>query len=802
MSSSSQVPAHSTLTDENDSTSSQTEAKELKKVKLLVESLETDGFRNIKQLQRDEYFSFNEETQSLQVAPILFKASKDAKKRTWLGAYIRFTLKNSVSLRKISSILSSDGVKVGHVQIQRKHEELIRFCSFHNATASLSPHSSPLINMKTFLAGISESSQQRQFEETVLELNSFLNHTERHETILEHTTFSKELYDIFMSLDGTSARLKTKLSPFAEKCVAFFIIGVKNEKRPLFLQDLLRFANHLLRLESSTKGALTECWWRSFKKRHKKFGFCATVKINHVVESKKKTAEKLDEELFGKLLKLKETRDFSLDRVFNADETFFNSRKNEYNLRLVGQKGTVLHTSNIKNTQKSLEHITMMFTVCASNDRCAPIVPPYFVYARKGQESEIEKGDWKQYSNINVPDNIFPLRSSVKGWFSERIFDDWIRHFCYWTECSPTNPALLLIDSAPCHKNIAFSKYQRENGLYIRTLPPGRTWLLQPCDTNVFNEIKIFMTSLERKSQQLKSARSMPLPVSTPIPMSLPEQEKRRILLLEKLEAFKIFYKCVKYRRYKDIIKANPSASFKRSQPLLIESLNTPSLEMLEDPKFYEIENIKTSTKRFFKELETQRNAFKPIVDKIVAGEVVGAKRKRTPVESVRLPSMETRSSSSSSIAAENSAAVVEKKETKSMKGKRLLRNEIFTRFFMAYFTHNFNDNGRKAFFEMGLWPPRYEKFQIYRDLEELKRQEGRHRLANDELKRDLSGVFQSVVNFAKGAQTMIKIEQELDAFPMFKHIIHPAPLIPRKSSSSSSSSASLNSTDFDPYAV
>jgi hypothetical protein len=80
------------------------------------------------------------------------------------------------------------------------------------------------------------------------------------------------------------------------------------------------------------------------------------------------------------------------------------------------------------------------------------------------------------------------------------------------------------------------------------------------------------------------------------------------------------------------------------------------------------------------------------------------------------------------------------------LKGRRLLRNQLFSRFFAVYFTTDFNSYSNQAFTKIHLWPPSYELFCKYRESMTATRNEGRFKNANAALEKDVR-LMQDAVN-------------------------------------------------------
>lgn len=603
------------------------------------------------------------ESRELEIDPDFLHALDTTDKRVLVGAHVRILFEKALSLRKIATALSTERHKINHVKIQRKVDEIKPHEYVH---AAIELERRPKDGHESILESLNDALEHRQFDETFSSL-----HCSLHRAVSDS---EKETYDHLLSFKHVQSfctRQSTKLSPFAEKCVAFLIVSMNKNNKPLLLKDVIDFANRLLQIENPDlreRKPITESWWNSFKKRNKSYGFCATVKVKPLDKTDTRSVETAEKHFFDDLERFQKDMNIPPYRVFNADQTHLNSDKSEKNLRVVGQRGTVVRSSLTTNLAKSLEHITVMFAVCASDEENASIVPPYTVYARQAQTSHLEKAGWEKFTDLPIPDDVFPLRSTKSGWFSQEVLDDWIDHFVKWTNCSPSNPALLLLDSARFHSKISPVTCGKR-GLYVKILPAGRTWLLQPCDTNVFNHIKNSMARLERLQMSAQLSSSVVSRKSGPDQV---DQNRSRLRCFEKFVAF--------------VKKTLTSSEFPD------ETCSMQNREKWTTAEFHDPKNAAALVRAFSNSLRNEIDSARelPVRDSTTSTSSssansaarVGEKRSReSEVQAHR------RVNSTGFVAGVTRHGPVRK----VLKGRRLLRNQLFSRFFAVYFTTDFN---------------------------------------------------------------------------------------------------------------
>ncbi|XP_015903872.1 uncharacterized protein [Parasteatoda tepidariorum] len=125
--------------------------------------------------------------------------------------------------------------------------------------------------------------------------------------------------------------------------------------------------------------------------------------------------------------------------------------------------------------------------VCMNASGC--FVPPLIVWPTKSIT--------KKVTNHTPPGSIWACHSS--GFVTTHIFMMWFDHFIKHTCPSSSNPALLLLEGRkPYVRNIEILDKAKENHVFIVSLPPNSSQLLQPLENSFIKSFKVHYTSETR----------------------------------------------------------------------------------------------------------------------------------------------------------------------------------------------------------------------------------------------------------------------------------------------------------------
>lgn len=106
--------------------------------------------------------------------------------------------------------------------------------------------------------------------------------------------------------------------------------------------------------------------------------------------------------------------------------------------------------------------------------------PPVFVFPRVRYKDSFINGS---------PSGSLGL-ASRNGWMVAELFIDVLKHILKHTQCTLTNPILLLMDNHCSHISIEAISYAKEHGIVVLSFPPHCSHRLQPLDVSVYNPFK------------------------------------------------------------------------------------------------------------------------------------------------------------------------------------------------------------------------------------------------------------------------------------------------------------------------
>ena len=248
---------------------------------------------------------------------------------------------------------------------------------------------------------------------------------------------------------------------------------ILREKAQLFYQQLHGDSS------SSTFQASTGWQWR----------FCQRHGIRQLSLQGEKLSADLDapDPFREKLLKLIEDEGFTLEQIYNCDETGLY-------YRMLPEKTLAARSENeAPGMKKQKERITLMACSNATGSHKLPLM-----FVGKAQNPRCFK---------HVNKSALPVKyyAQMNAWVDSVIFADWFhkefvpavkKHMS--EKCLPVK-ALLLLDNAPAHPNESIL-LSSDKSIKAMFLPPNTTALIQPMDQGVLESLKRrYRKSLLRK---------------------------------------------------------------------------------------------------------------------------------------------------------------------------------------------------------------------------------------------------------------------------------------------------------------
>ena len=239
---------------------------------------------------------------------------------------------------------------------------------------------------------------------------------------------------------------------------------------PLIMEKARSFFTKLYPEADAENFKASNGWLTRFKARH---GIRNVQLRGEILSADSSVVAPFREEL----TKVMTDEGYSLDQLFNADETGLWWRMTPM---------SSLNPSGICscNFKKAKERVTIMACSNASGSHRLPLV-----VINKSAKPRC----FKQMDMDALPVHYFP---QTKSWMDCQIFSKWfherfipsVKKFC--KEKGIEEKALLLIDNAPSHPSAATLQSADDGKIKAMFLPPNTTAILQPMDQGVLDPCK------------------------------------------------------------------------------------------------------------------------------------------------------------------------------------------------------------------------------------------------------------------------------------------------------------------------
>jgi hypothetical protein len=171
--------------------------------------------------------------------------------------------------------------------------------------------------------------------------------------------------------------------------------------------------------------------------------------------------------IFSKLLQT-----FNFGTIWNMDESYIDLKKRTSKHKVIGIKGS-------KNAHRPSSNFSQHITIIACVSNHGDKIPPMLIFPGKKMDAEFIKG---------APPGTKIIMSD-KGWSSDLIFAEWMKHFVEHTNRF-AGLKLLLLDGHGSHFAAAALDYAVKHGTHILVFPSHCTHVLQPLDVGIFHNFK------------------------------------------------------------------------------------------------------------------------------------------------------------------------------------------------------------------------------------------------------------------------------------------------------------------------
>ncbi|XP_077966411.1 uncharacterized protein LOC144419992 [Styela clava] len=180
------------------------------------------------------------------------------------------------------------------------------------------------------------------------------------------------------------------------------------------------------------------------------------------------------DDFFENLETVMKRHTFPAERIFNVDETGLTTVQKP--CRVIAEKGRK-QVGQVTSAERGTL-VTMIGCINAIGNS----VPPAFIFPRV---------NFKSHMMIGAPTGSVGFAYKT-GWVNSTIFLGWLKHFLTHSNCSKSNPVLLLMDNHNSHISIESVEFSKQNGIVLLTLPPHCSQKLQPLDKTVYGPLKAY----------------------------------------------------------------------------------------------------------------------------------------------------------------------------------------------------------------------------------------------------------------------------------------------------------------------
>lgn len=177
---------------------------------------------------------------------------------------------------------------------------------------------------------------------------------------------------------------------------------------------------------------------------------------------------------FEKLRTTIQKNQFTPEKIWNVDETGVTTVHKPS--KIIGQKG-VKQVSKVTSGERG-----QLVTVCSGVNACGNHIPPFLIFPRI---------NWQDRMVLGAPPGSAGA-CHPSGWMTKENFLKYLEHFKKYSNCSPDNKHLIILDNHDSHVNLEVINFARNNGLVLLTLPPHTSHKLQPLDRAVFGPLKTY----------------------------------------------------------------------------------------------------------------------------------------------------------------------------------------------------------------------------------------------------------------------------------------------------------------------
>ncbi|RHY12103.1 hypothetical protein DYB25_003636 [Aphanomyces astaci] len=253
-----------------------------------------------------------------------------------------------------------------------------------------------------------------------------------------------------------------------EKDLVDWIAGMQSCGHPVQRQTITLRAARICRAFDQTM-TLSSGWYQRFLARHP---ILAKRTAQVISRSRNEVCERTVEILYDSLATVVNEHKLDSTRIFNMDETAFNSRK---------KSKVVVALRGSKNVWAKDINTNFHMSIAACGNAAGLVIPPLFIMPGDTVKRSLSSCEVVLGSRITT---------SNKGWMTEYLFLQWLDFFNESVPASIQRPVLLVFDGLASHYGYDILEKCEKLQIVLLCLPANATHLFHPLDVCVFGPYK------------------------------------------------------------------------------------------------------------------------------------------------------------------------------------------------------------------------------------------------------------------------------------------------------------------------
>ncbi|KAE9347477.1 hypothetical protein PR003_g6911 [Phytophthora rubi] len=252
----------------------------------------------------------------------------------------------------------------------------------------------------------------------------------------------------------------------AEDGIVEWVVARQQGGHPVDRANIIRRGSDISMLLNGKP--LTDGWYTRFMNRYPQL-------TNRIAQVISEVRNSVDEGqvlvLFNTLTKVLNEQQMDASRIFNVDETAFQSRKKSRSV--VAARGS----SNVWSKEIST---SFHMSIVACGSAAGFVVPPLYILPDKSVEENILEADKTGAA----------MTTAESGFMNNWLFIRWLKFFSEHVPATIQRPLLLIMDGCSSHYSPEVIDMGDELQILLVCLPANATHIFQPLDVAVFGSFK------------------------------------------------------------------------------------------------------------------------------------------------------------------------------------------------------------------------------------------------------------------------------------------------------------------------